>query len=92
MQLSSKGESPYVHFLIYIHSGVPKGACLAPVLSGLIIAHWSQDGKLQKDHINGQHGNVFSYHTESDLIKAIVSAYGDTIVIVDYTKGNFPLH
>lgn len=61
------------------------------MLSGLVVAHWSQDGQLQKDRVNSQPENVFPYHAEPDLIKAIVSVFSydcDTVIIANYTKSH----
>lgn len=62
---------------------------LAPILEGIVIGHWSQDGKQRV--INGAHGNVFPYSSGAELKKAIVSFFSfdcQTIIDADTANGN----
>ena len=72
-----------------MHTGHPTGACLIPMLEGIVIGHWSCDGKLHPQHINGTHGDVFKYNDLVDLKKQVIQLFSldsQTVIDADATQ------
>ena len=60
------------------------------MLEGIVIGHWSSDGKLHPQHINGTHGDVFKYDDLIDLKKQVIQVFSfdsQTVIDADATNG-----
>lgn len=77
---------------MFVHLGHSDGVCLMPVLESIVIGHWSYDGQLHPEHINGTHGNIFRYEDRTDLKKQLVQLFSfdaQTVIDADPTNGLF---
>ena len=61
---------------------------LTPALKAIVVGHWSQDGNLERKHINKVHHNVFTYEPDDDslLCELITTFSYDGQTIVDATE------
>ena len=65
---------------------------LTPALKGIVVGHWSQDGKLSPEHIAKRHHDIFIYKEEEQLIKQLVETFtydGQTIIDATGRSKNF---
>lgn len=61
-------------------------------MEGFVVGHWSNDGKIKPQHINGIHCNVFPFKNTSDLKKQIIQVFsfdGQTVIDGDPKNGEF---
>ena len=65
--------------------------CLMPALEGIVIGHWSSDGKSHpQQRVNGSHTNVFPYKDLTDLKKQLIQVFSfdtQTVIDADATNG-----
>ena len=85
----------YLFFLLE-ESNINAGRTLTPAVTGIIVAHWSQDGELSPRHVldRGEHTDAFIYTSSNQLYQSIVVVFsypGNTVVDItpDSTLGMF---
>ena len=81
-------------FFVLEESNINVGRTLRPAVTGIIVAHWSQDGELSPRHVGGEHTDAFIYTSSNQLYQSIVDVFsypGNTVVDItpDSTLGMF---